>query len=243
MFEQSILVPGRTLKQWTMALSAAAELAGVGLLVILPLVNVQQVPMLGLTKIAVWLPLVRPAPPVHTVVSTTHAKPSPFVQPVTLTAPTSIPPQVNAFNDPPPELTGFEPLASDSSRIGIGLASPSTGTPGPPPPPVAHRPPVVTRPAANILIKVSQMDPAKLLVKVVPVYPSMARNARISGTVYLLGVIATDGTIQSLHVVSGHPLLVNAALDAVRQWRYKPTILNGRAVEVEAPISVTFTLQ
>jgi protein TonB len=101
----------------------------------------------------------------------------------------------------------------------------------------------VTRPAANILIKVSQMDPAKLLVKVVPVYPSMARNARISGTVYLLGVIATDGTIQSLHVVSGHPLLVNAALDAVRQWRYKPTILNGRAVEVEAPISVTFTLQ
>jgi protein TonB len=87
------------------------------------------------------------------------------------------------------------------------------------------------------------MEPAKLLVKVVPVYPAMARTTRTQGTVYLLGVIATDGTIQSLHVISGHPLLVNAALDAVRQWRYKPTILNGRAVEVEAPISVTFTLQ
>jgi protein TonB len=87
------------------------------------------------------------------------------------------------------------------------------------------------------------MEPAKLLVKVVPAYPPMARTTRTQGTVCLLGVIATDGTIQSLHVISGHPLLVNAALDAVRQWRYKPTILNGRAVEVEAPISVTFTLQ
>ena len=226
-----------------MALSAAAELAGVGLLVILPLVNVQQVPMLGLTKIAVWLPLVRPAPPVHTVVSTTHAKPSPFVRPATIFEPVTIPSHITLINDAPPEVTSFEPLAADSSRSDIGLGGPSGNTPGPPPHPVVQRAPVASLPAANILIKVSQMDPAKLLVKVVPAYPSIARTTRTQGTVYLLGVIATDGTIQSLHVLSGHPLLVNAALDAVRQWRYKPTILNGRAVEVEAPISVTFTLQ
>lgn len=71
----------------------------------------------------------------------------------------------------------------------------------------------------------------------------MAKATRTAGTVYLLGVIGTDGSIQSLHVLRGHPLLAGAALDAVRQWRYKPTILNGTAVEVEAPIEVTFTLQ
>jgi protein TonB len=243
MFEQSILLAGRTSKRWTMALSAAAELAGIGVLVMLPLIHAQRLPGFGLTSIAVWLPLAKPAPPVHAVVSTTHAKPSPFVRPETIFAPIDIPAHINLINDQPPQLTGFEPLAADSSGIGIGLASLSTGTPGPPPRPVVHRPPVVTPPAATVRIKVSQMEPAKLLVKVVPAYPPMARTTRTQGTVCLLGVIATDGTIQSLHVISGHPLLVNAALDAVRQWRYKPTILNGRAVEVEAPISVTFTLQ
>jgi protein TonB len=97
--------------------------------------------------------------------------------------------------------------------------------------------------AQTVRIHVSQMEPAKLLYKVVPVYPHIAVTTRTEGTVYLLGVIGTDGAIQSLRVLKGHPLLVGAALDAVRQWRYKPTILNGRAVEVEAPITVTFTLQ
>ncbi|HLJ18216.1 MAG TPA: energy transducer TonB [Bryobacteraceae bacterium] len=70
----------------------------------------------------------------------------------------------------------------------------------------------------------------------------MARAARISGIVKLVGVIAKDDTIQQLQVVSGHPLLVRAALDAVRLWVYRPTLLNGAAVEVIAPIEVVFTL-
>jgi len=77
---------------------------------------------------------------------------------------------------------------------------------------------------------------AKLVKKVTPLYPQMARQVRVSGTVELIGVIAKDGTIQQLQVVSGHPLLVKAALDAVRQWIYSPTLLNGQAVEVIAPI-------
>ena len=81
-----------------------------------------------------------------------------------------------------------------------------------------------------------------LLKKVVPIYPSLARQARVSGTVQLIGVIAKDGTIQQLQVVGGHPLLVKAAVDAVRQWIYRPTLLNGQAVEVIAPIDVIFTL-
>jgi protein TonB len=83
---------------------------------------------------------------------------------------------------------------------------------------------------------------AKLVKKVIPVYPPLARQARVSGTVQLLGIIAKDGTIQQLQVTSGHPLLVQAALDAVRQWIYRPTLLNGQAVEVIAPIDVIFTL-
>lgn len=70
----------------------------------------------------------------------------------------------------------------------------------------------------------------------------MAVIARISGTVRLQGIIGKDGSIQQLQVLSGPPLLVQAALDAVRQWRYQPTLLNGEPVEVISPIDVIFTL-
>lgn len=83
---------------------------------------------------------------------------------------------------------------------------------------------------------------AKLIKRVIPMYPPLARQARVSGTVQLVGVIAKDGTIQQLQVASGHPLLVRAALDAVRQWIYRPTLLNGQAVEVIAPVDVIFKL-
>ena len=83
---------------------------------------------------------------------------------------------------------------------------------------------------------------AKLIKQVVPTYPQSARQLRISGVVHLLGSIAQDGTIRRLQVLSGHPLLMQAALDAVSQWIYRPTILNGHPVEVEAPIDVIFTL-
>jgi len=83
---------------------------------------------------------------------------------------------------------------------------------------------------------------AKLTKQVVPVYPRPALQMRISGTVQLLGIIAKDGTIQRLQVLSGHPLLRQAAIDAVSQWVYRPTILNGQPVEVEAPIDVIFNL-
>ena len=83
---------------------------------------------------------------------------------------------------------------------------------------------------------------AKLLHRVVPIYPPLARAARVSGVVRLVGVIAPDGTVRNLHVVSGHPLLVAAALAAVRQWVYRPTVLNGKPVEVLCPIEVRFNL-
>lgn len=83
---------------------------------------------------------------------------------------------------------------------------------------------------------------AKLIRKVIPEYPTLAKTARISGVVHLIGTIAKDGTIRNLQLIGGHPLLSRAAMEAVSQWVYEPTLLNGEPVEVIAPIEVSFTL-
>ena len=75
-----------------------------------------------------------------------------------------------------------------------------------------------------------------------PVYPPIAKAARAQGVVILQAIIGKDGSIQNLHVVSGSPLLTQSALDAVKQWRYRPYILNGDPVEVETTVEVRFTL-
>ena len=99
-----------------------------------------------------------------------------------------------------------------------------------PPPP--HHPPVV----------ISHFDPGTLVHQVLPIYPEIAKRARIQGDVRLQAVITPEGTIAQLTVISGHPLLAPAALDAVRQWRFRPYLLNGQAVPVETTITVNFRL-
>jgi periplasmic protein TonB len=86
------------------------------------------------------------------------------------------------------------------------------------------------------------VEAAKLLHEVQPQYPVLARDARIQGTVVLQAVIAKDGTVQDLSLVSGQPLLVPAALNAVKQWVYRPTYLNGVPVEVLTEVDVNFRL-
>lgn len=81
-----------------------------------------------------------------------------------------------------------------------------------------------------------------LVRRVQPEYPQLARQARIQGMVMLQAVISKEGTIENLVVLSGHPMLVRAALDAVQRWRYRPYYLNGQPVEVETQITVNFTL-
>jgi len=83
----------------------------------------------------------------------------------------------------------------------------------------------------------------KIVKRVALVYPPEAKNARVSGTVRLHAIIGRDGAIEELEVVSGHPLLMQAALDAVRQWRYQPTLLNGSPVEVDTTIDIIFELR
>ena len=78
--------------------------------------------------------------------------------------------------------------------------------------------------------------------KVTPQYPALAKSARIQGTVRFTAIIGKDGTIQNLQLVSGHPMLVASATEAVKQWVYRPTLLNGEPVEVITQIDVNFTL-
>ena len=81
-----------------------------------------------------------------------------------------------------------------------------------------------------------------ILRKVPPVYPELARSARVQGTVSLAVLIGKDGTVQQIHAIDGPPLLIQTAMDAVKQWVYRPTLLNGEPVSVETTVDVNFTL-
>ncbi len=86
------------------------------------------------------------------------------------------------------------------------------------------------------------MEAARLIREVQPEFPVLARDARIGGTVRLKAIIARDGKVEDLSLISGQPLLVQAAMDAVKQWLYKPTYLNGTPVEVSTEVDVNFRL-
>ena len=104
-------------------------------------------------------------------------------------------------------------------------------------------PPTMPKVDAPSKVRVSSGVAQGLLIhQVKPAYPSLAVHARVQGTVVLQAVIAKDGTVRDLRVLSGHPLLVQAALEAVQLWRYKPYLLNDQPVEVDTQINVNFTL-
>jgi protein TonB len=108
---------------------------------------------------------------------------------------------------------------------------------------ISSTPVAVPKVATPQRVRVSQGVTQGLLIrKVQPNYPPLARQARIQGSVLLQAEISKDGTIENLHLISGHPMLAPAAIEAVKQWRYKPYILNGEPVEVETQITVNFTL-
>jgi protein TonB len=86
------------------------------------------------------------------------------------------------------------------------------------------------------------MMEGNLILRVQPDYPSLARQVRVQGQVVLRAIISREGTIEKLQVLSGHPMLVQAAVDAVRQWRYRPYVLNGEPVEVETEVKANFVL-
>jgi TonB family protein len=102
--------------------------------------------------------------------------------------------------------------------------------------------PLPTTPATTSIPVNAEVSQGLLVKQVPPIYPPLARQARIQGTVVLQAIIDKDGSVKNLQLVSGHPLLVNAAIDAVKQWQYKPYVLDGAAVEVQTTINVNFSL-
>ena len=128
-------------------------------------------------------------------------------------------------------LTGVSPAGS--IRDGLILGDPRRPAP----------PPADLQPSAAERRKVSELQQmAQLINRIQPDYPKLAIQIRREGRVDLHAIIATDGTIKSLEVISGDPFFLQSALVAVRQWRYRPTILNGRPVEVDTHITVIYTL-
>lgn len=105
-----------------------------------------------------------------------------------------------------------------------------------PPPPEDHH---VTR---SSILRVTHLDPAMLIHRVDPVYPTLPKQIHKEGRVELRAIIRTDGSIKSLEVVGGDPMFYQSALDAVSQWRYKPTILNGQPMEIDTHITVIYTM-
>jgi protein TonB len=242
MFEQSVILDHTTGKKTgALALSVTMQTAAVGVLLSIPLIYNDRLP-----AIHPWTPI-NFVPPLH---------PAPQVEPrryqTAAHSPALTLSNLRVFTAPVRvSKTSAEPIIVDAGAPPIGGdAGPSSGPAMPFAPPTIHvdvvqpppNPAVVPKPKPEPLRVGGDVQSAKLLKRVMPVYPALARQVRIEGTVRLAGVIAKDGTIEQLQLISGHPLLVQAALDAVRQWVYRPTMLNGEAVEVIAPIDVVFTL-
>jgi TonB family protein len=102
--------------------------------------------------------------------------------------------------------------------------------------------PIVPRASEPRIVHVGHLDPALLIHRVEPVFPALALQIRREGTVELHAIIASDGSVSSLQFLTGDALFAQSALDAVRQWRYKPTLLNGHPVEVDTHITVIYKL-
>lgn len=181
------------------------------------------------------VPLIAPPPPAAApiVEQRTAAPPatrSELLQ-TTIAAPTQIPHGIAAIVDPPGMVTGNA----------LGIAGPgalNTGALGPVTPvPVVHAP----KPTGPIHVS-SGVAQGQLILPIQPRYPAIAVASRIQGTVVVAAVIAKDGRIESLRVLSGPPMLVTAAVEAIQQARYRPWKLNGEPVEVETTINVNFQL-
>lgn len=252
LFDQSIL-NGRTRRPWTLLVSFAGQCLGVCGMVLIPLVATDTLPAARLARI-LSAPVPPPPPPPRAVrvvgVVREKAVPRQF-ELGKLFTPTAIPPKVNVIVEEAPSFStndgpwvvGGVPGGSDRGVWGGVpniLRDESVTAPAAPPPAVKE----AAKPAVPTRIRVGgNVQQAKLISQARPVYPPLAKSARIQGVVRLSAIIGRDGAIDSLQVVGGHPLLVPAALEAVRSWRYQPTLLNGEAVEVLTQIDIHFTLQ
>ena len=220
---------------WTTLASFTMQAFGLSLLLAIPLMWVgrpPQVRWLQITAPAAFAPPAaeQPARGHHAAAAVSNTRQGEII------APRSIPRQIAANDD-----GDSIPTAPDFPSIDTGSGrGPGNGVPRS----IGDNIPVVipVRPAVVKPLLVSHLAEANLLHKVQPSYPPIARQARVQGTVELRAIISKAGTIEHLVVVRGHPMLAAAALEAVRQWRYRPYLLNHEPIEVETEITVNFVL-
>ena len=220
--------------------SLSAEVLIVSLALLIPLAYNDRLPGFQWEKVAI-----RPASPLHEAVAparspaaSTSLLHESVVRPMfVLDRPANAPTQPASAleGDAPPSIAGLSAGNGLGPSVGLIIATPTLL---PPPRTAATR----SVPAATPIKVGGAVQMAKLVHKVIPAYPALARTARISGVVHLIGTIGKDGSIRNLQLIDGHPMLARAALQAVEQWVYEPTLLNGEPVGVIAPIEVSFTL-
>jgi protein TonB len=250
MFEQSLVDVGKTRATWSVLLSFAIQIVLILILILIPMIYFETLPATQLTSflVAPPPPPPPPPPPAAAPVKVVKVIPKQF-DAGKLMAPKEIPKEIAVIEEdelPPPGaggvvggVPGGVPGGSPGGVIGGIIGSVPVAAPPPPPPPVKEKP----KPAPPKRIRVGgNVQAARLVNQPKPVYPPLARQARIQGTVRFNAIIGKDGHIENLTLVSGHPLLVPAATAAVKQWVYKPTLLNGEPVEVVTVIDVNFTL-
>jgi protein TonB len=239
MFEDSLIESGNKLKTkrgLTTSVTFVLEIILVGVMVLIPLLFTEALPKAQLlTGLVAPPPPPPPPPPPAAVIKVVKIQTNMIND--QLRTPTKIPKKVEMIKEEeaPPQMAGVVggvpggvPGGSMNGVIG-GIVNSNAPVP---------------KIAAPTRVRVSQGVTQGLLInRIQPTYPPLAKQARIFGAVVLQAEISKDGSIQNLHVLSGHPMLVPAALEAVKRWKYKPYILNGEPVEVETTITVNFTLQ
>ena len=229
----------RSRRGWTTLASFTGQAFAAGVLFLLPLFYTQVLPQFQLVSRLV-APSPPPAPPAPEAARTARANRSNLSPDGRVMAPLSVPREIASVDEPsaPPtvDVSGlgvFGSTGNSTARNGI-LDSIGNGlnsiVPLPPPTPSAHPP------------RVSRVMEGNLIYRVQPQYPPLARQARIQGIVVLRAMISREGKIENLQVITGHPLLVKSAMDAVLQWRYRPYYLNNEPVELETQVTVNFTL-
>jgi|SRR5271166_153202 len=232
-------------RTWSAILSFVVQCLLLGVLLIVPLLFTDALPQQQLLTFLMAPPPPPPPPPAASVAAAkvVHVAESELLN-GRLRAPSKIPQNIQMIKEEeaPPDLAGGGvpggvpggiPGGQLGGVIGGILSSNSN----------AATVPRLVAPVPTKRIRVSQgVTEGRLIQKIEPLYPPLAKAARVQGQVLLNAVISKTGEIQNLVLVSGHPLLVPAALEAVKKWRYRPYLLNGEPVEVETTVTVNFVL-
>jgi len=223
----------KTNKGWGFILSGAVQALILAVLILIPLIYTEALPKAMLSTLLVAPPPPPPPPPPPQPIKTIIKPVARLIQSGKLMQPRAIPKEVAVFKEAelPPDVINN---AGATGGVFGGIPGQGMVSSMAPPPP---------KPTAPTRVKQGgNVTAASIIQQTRPLYPALARQARIQGNVVLHAIIDKDGKVAQLEVISGHPLLVQAALDAVKQWRYKPTQLNGDPVEVDTTITVTFTM-